>query len=33
MTDIVMIAFVGGGLVLSIVLSIRKWRALRDRDD
>lgn len=33
MTEIAMIVIVAGGLVLSIVLSWRKWKALRKRDD
>lgn len=33
MTEIAMIVAVSGGLVLSVVLSIRKWKALQKRDE
>lgn len=33
MTEIAMLLIVGGGLILSVVLSIRKWKALRKRDE
>jgi len=33
MTEVAMIVTIGGGLVLSVFLSWRKWKALRKRDD